>query len=96
MSYAIRHDEQAHRFETEVEGHVGVLDYSERGDAVSFDHVVVPDAIGGRGIAGALTRHALDHARAEGWRVVPRCPYVRAWIKRHPDYRDRIADDTGE
>jgi len=92
MSYTIRHDAEARRFQTEVDGHTGVLDYSEHGDRVSFDHVVVPDAIGGRGVAGALTRHALEHARAEGWRVVPRCPYVRAWVERHPDYADLVED----
>jgi len=93
MSDTIRHDAEARRFETELDGHAGVLDYSERGDTVSFDHVGVPDAIGGRGIAGTLTRYALDHAREHSWRVVPRCPYVRAWIERHPEYRDVVADD---
>ncbi|MGK7296308.1 MAG: GNAT family N-acetyltransferase [Candidatus Wenzhouxiangella sp. M2_3B_020] len=86
----IRHRPEERRFEIKVEGHVGVLDYTRDGDVVSMDSVRVPDAIGGRGVAGDLTRHALDHARAGGWKVVPRCPYVRKWIERHPDYADLV------
>jgi hypothetical protein len=92
MTTEIHHDPEHGRFETEVDGHVGVLVYSLADDLVAMDSVVVPDAIGGRGIAGALTRHALDHARESGWRVRPRCPYVRKWIERHPDYADLVAD----
>lgn len=91
MSPEIRHLPDARRFEIDTDGHTGVLDYSEQGDRVSFDHVVVPDAIGGRGVAGQLTRFALDHAREQGWRVIPRCPYVKRWIERHPEYADIVA-----
>ncbi len=45
----------------------------------------------GQGIAGAITRHALDYSREQGWKVIPRCPYVVAWIKRHPEYQDLVA-----
>ena len=41
----------------------------------------------GRGVGGALARHALDEvAGDESLRVVPRCPFIKAWIARHPDY----------
>lgn len=90
MSPDIRHLPDQRRFEIDVEGHTGVLEYRIDGDTVSMDSVRVPDAIGGRGVAGALTRFALDHARAEGWRVVPRCPYVKRWTERHPEYADLL------
>lgn len=78
------------RFETTVEAHLCVLDFTLDGDVVSMNHVGVPDAVDGRGIAGALTRYALDHAREQGWRVKPNCPYVKSWIERHPDYKTLI------
>ena len=46
----------------------------------------------GRGIAGAITRHALDYSREQGWKVIPNCPYVAAWIKRHPEYQNLVAN----
>lgn len=91
MSGDVRHLPEARRFEIDVEGHTGVLDYSIDDDTVSMNSVRVPDAIGGRGVAGTLTRFALDHARAQHWRVVPRCPYVKRWIERHPEYADLLA-----
>ena len=52
-----------------------------------MNHVGVPGAVGGRGIAGELTRHALDWAEAQGLKVRARCPYVARWIERHAEYQ---------
>ena len=43
------------------------------------------------GIAAALVRTALAHARAMGWRVRPSCSYVRSYMRRHPETRDLLA-----
>jgi predicted GNAT family acetyltransferase len=50
----------------------------------------VPAEVGGRGIASALVRAAMDAARAEGWKVVPACSYAAAWMQKHPEYRDLL------
>lgn len=89
----IRHDHEQHRFEAPVEGAApAVLVYREVSDDV-LDYVStrVPPEARGKGIAGKLVRHALDWARAEGYRVIPTCSYVTAWIERHPDYQDLVA-----
>lgn len=88
--YAIRQSPEAGRFELAVEGQVCVLEYTLDGTTISMNRVNVPEAVGGRGLAGELTRFALDHARNQGWQVVPRCPYVAKWIERHPDYADVV------
>lgn len=84
----------AQRFETQVEGQVCVLEYRIRVDSMEFHHTGVPQALGGRGIAAALTRFALDAARARGMHVVPSCSYVAAWIEQHPDYADLVRHDS--
>jgi uncharacterized protein len=91
MTFDITHDRAQQRFETRVEGQHCVLDYERRGETMVIVHVVVPDAVGGRGIAAALTREALETARSEGWRVLPQCPYAAAYVKKHPMYSDLIA-----
>jgi len=53
-------------------------------------HTEVPDAIEGRGVGSALARTALNDARANGLTVVPSCPFVSAYIKRHPAYLDIV------
>ncbi|MEE4297156.1 MAG: GNAT family N-acetyltransferase [Wenzhouxiangella sp.] len=90
MSDPITHQTVSKRFEMRVDGHLCTLDYSERQNGVSFDSVQVPKAVGGRGLAGKLTRHALDWARSQGLSVQPTCPYVARWIDRHPDYADLL------
>lgn len=84
------HQPVAHEFSAEVEDYIGVLNYDLRGDAMTITHTLVPEAIGGRGVAAELTRAALDTARANGWKVVPMCSYAAAFMRRHPEYGDLL------
>ena len=88
MSTTIQHDAARHRFETVVDGVTGYVDYSLKDGALSIDHTIVPAEIGGRGIAGALVKAALEHARAEGMQVIAACTYADAYITKHPEYED--------
>ena len=53
---------------------------------LTIDHAGVPQAVGGRGIAGALVQAAFDAARAKGWKARPACSCADAWLARHPAY----------
>lgn len=69
------------------------LDYHLTGDRIALVHAETAPAHLGRGLAGRVTRFALDDARARGRSVAPRCPFVADWIARHPDYADLIQMD---
>jgi predicted GNAT family acetyltransferase len=84
----VSHDAVRHQFSTVVEGHVCVIDYRLVGGIMTITHTSVPQSIGGRGIAAELTRAALGHARAEGWKVIPACSYAIAFMKRYPEFDD--------
>ncbi|MGE8227740.1 MAG: GNAT family N-acetyltransferase [Stenotrophomonas sp.] len=86
----IEHDAAAHRFQTVVDGQRAVLEYELRDGVMVITHTEVPEAIGGRGIAAQLTRFALDHARAAGWKVVPACAYAATFMQRHGEYADLL------
>jgi len=86
----IEHDASRGRFHATQDGHLCVLDYQLRDNVMVIQHTGVPEAVGGRGIAAQLTRHALDTARQHGWRVLPLCSYAVAYIARHPDYQDLV------
>lgn len=79
------------RFGTAVDGHHAHLDYEMDGGTMVITHTIVPEAIGGRGVAGRLVRAAFEHARIEGLRVRPVCSYAQAWAERHPDYAGLVA-----
>ncbi len=51
-------------------------------------HTGVQPTLRGRGVAEALVQFAFDHARRNGLRVVPTCPYVRRWLEKHPEVHD--------
>lgn len=86
--HTIQHDPTQQRFGTEVDGHVARLDYvlDPASAVMAITHTIVPPEIGGRGIAGALVQAALEHARAQGWKVDPQCSYADAWMRRHPEF----------
>jgi predicted GNAT family acetyltransferase len=88
---AIEHRPELQLFQAQVEGALCVLEYERAGQIMAIVHTGVPAAVGGRGIAAALTRAALDTARREGWKVRPQCSYAAAWLQRHPDYHDLLA-----
>jgi predicted GNAT family acetyltransferase len=87
---SIRHDSDARRFETTVDGNACILEYRLADGIMTITHTEVPPAVAGRGIAGILTRAAFDRARHEGWRVVPACAYAAAWVRRHREVADLL------
>ena len=88
---AVSHDRVAHRFEVGTAAGPGILTYLDRGSALEILHTEVPAAAEGQGHAAALAVAALDFARSEGKSVIPSCPYVAAYIGRHPDYADLVS-----
>ena len=65
---------------------VGFVEYRRIGGRIVFLHTKVPPAFEGQGIASLLARHVLDAARNEGIRASIKCPYLRAFVERHPEY----------
>jgi uncharacterized protein len=84
----VTHDASGRRFAITVDGHACEVDYRLADGVMTITHTGVPSEVGGRGIAGALTRAALEHARAEGWKVVPACSYAIDWMNKHPEFDD--------
>lgn len=83
------HDNAAkHRFELEAEGHLAATYYELAGNVITFVHTEVPPELGGKGIGSKLVRGALDQVRSRKLRVVAKCPFVKAYIEKHPEYAD--------
>ena len=91
MPDTVRDNRAEQEFELDVEGHRAIAAYQREGDTITFTHTLVPKAIEGRGVASKLIRAALDASRDEGLKVIAQCPFVAAYIERHPEYRGLLA-----
>ena len=90
MIDTINNNTAKHRFELEVEGHLAAAYYERAGNVITFMHTEVPAELGGKGVGSSLVRGALDQVRSEGLKVVAQCPFVNAWIGKHPAYADLL------
>ncbi len=80
------------QYEITVDGVVaGVATYRTRPGEIVFIHTRLNDAFEGRGLGGVLARGALDDVRARGLKAVPLCPFIAAYIRRHPEYADIVS-----
>jgi predicted GNAT family acetyltransferase len=88
----VTNNEAEKRYEARLDGELaGAAYYDTADDLIVFTHTEVDDAFEGHGVGSALARGALDDVRADGRRrVVARCPFIRGWIERHPDYQDLL------
>ena len=79
-----------HRFELELEGHLATEHYKLDGNVITFEHTDVPKELGGRGVGSILVQGALDQVRASGLKLIPQCPFLKAWIEKNPGYQDLV------
>jgi len=84
VTLQITHNPDAGRIEATVDNSLCYIEYRLDTPVMHVLHTIVPDAVGGRGIAGKLTEFALDLARANNWKINPVCSYTAAYFKRHP------------
>jgi predicted GNAT family acetyltransferase len=87
-------NEAAGRIELTVDGHTSFIDYQLAGRRIFMNHTEVPDALQGKGVGSKLVRGALDLARQRELEIVPICPFIASYLKRHPDDLDLVSDDV--
>lgn len=90
MQHQVRDASDRHRFELEAEGHVAFSTYERSGETITILHTEVPKELAGRGIGTALAHGILELIRTEGLKVKPLCPFVKAYIGKHPEYADLV------
>jgi hypothetical protein len=86
------------RFEINLEGETAFAEYRLIEHGIILPHTVVPEAFEGKGVGGKLARYAMQYARERGLKIIPLCPFMAAYMAKHPEthdlvhptYRDRI------
>ncbi len=79
------------RYEIEVDGALaGFIEYRGHTEIRALTHTEVDPAFEGRGVGGALVSRTLDDLRARHLHLIPICPFVKAYLVRHPEYLDLV------
>jgi len=88
----VRDNAAASRFELEAEGVTAFITYIRDGDILTLVHEEVPKKASGKGIGTALAEGTLELIRSRGQKVIPVCPFVAAYMLRHKETRDLLAN----
>ena len=91
MPSSVRQNPALSRFELDADGGTAFASYRRDGNVMTFHHTETPAHLRGRGIASRLVHGALEQARAQGMKVVPRCSFVAGYMARHPEFNNLLA-----
>ena len=72
------------RFEWEIDGHLALAEFILENGTITFTHTEVPKALGGRGIGSKLAAFVTSYAQNQGWKIIPQCPFIKAYLEKHP------------
>ncbi len=89
----VENNRGASRLEAKVGGQVAVAEYSVGPGTITFTHTLVPAELSGRGIATRMIEAGLMMARERRLQVIPRCGFVSAYMRKHPDVQDLLAPE---
>lgn len=80
-------NEDVNRFELTVDGHVAFIEYEEEEKIIKLIHTESPEALACRGAATALIEKTLVYLEQNTHQLIPLCPLVFAYVKRHPEWK---------
>ena len=86
----IRNNEQQMRFEAQEDEDIAFLEYRFYKKNIALMHTSVPEGMEGKGVASALAAYAFNYAKENKKPVMVYCPFVAAYIKRHPEVKEQL------
>ena len=93
MDYSLINNELDEQYEFHIDGFVPRITYAWSGGKIYFNHTEVPKELGGKGIGSSLVLKALEDIRQKGLMLVPRCPFVKKYIRLHPEWKFLVANE---
>ena len=89
-TYQLIDNEEKKRYEFQIDGHTPLLEYIKAKGKIYLTHTEVPPQLEGRGIGSALIKQVLEDIEQKELTLVPLCPFVAMYIKKHPEWRKLV------
>lgn len=89
--YQLINNEKQQQFEFDIDGYTPLIEYVNRDENIFLTHTEVPAAIEGKGVGSQLVEKTLLYIKNKNKHVVPLCPFVSAYIKKHPKWVGLVA-----
>ncbi|WP_353778795.1 N-acetyltransferase [Winogradskyella sp. 3972H.M.0a.05] len=87
MELVVRDNPEKKRYEANVDGEFAIIEYIKAKDTIYLTHTEVPKSMEGKGIGSRLVVAALEDIERQNLMLAPLCPFVAAYIKRHPEWK---------
>ena len=87
-------NKEMNRFETEIDDHQAIIEYSVMPNILSLNHIEVDKELAGKGVASEMTETVLLQIEQRGLKVIPICPFIKKYIQKHPEWNSIIADEN--
>lgn len=83
-------NDETRQFEVNLDGQTAFAEFRMVDHGMILPHTVVPEAFEGKGVGSALAKAALGYARDHDLKVIPLCPFIAGYIKKHPEWNDVV------
>lgn len=83
----VKNNPEAKRFEVVLDDKIALVEYMIAGQNIIFTHTEVPPEFEGMGVANKMAHHVLEYAVSEGYKVQALCPFISAYVQKHPEYQ---------
>ena len=90
MEYTLIDNQEEKQYEYRLDGGIARVEYIKTTEKIFLTHTEVPQAFEGKGIASALVKDVLKEVEKSGLALIPLCPYVAMYIKRHPEWKSLV------
>ncbi len=92
MEVKIKENKEKKRFEAEVENKLALIEYIRAEDKMYLTHTEVSSELEGKGIASSMAKQVLQQIKDENLKLVPLCPFIASYVKRHPEWKEILAE----
>lgn len=83
-------NEDGKQFELHIDGKIAKIEYIRAKEKIYLTHTEVPKGMEGKGIGTDMIRQALEIIKEQGLTLVPLCPFVALYLKRHPEWKSLV------